>query len=141
MNDPYDLDRFVRAQDLRGTYDHALEELRREHKTGHWMWFIFPQVAGLGQSPTSKQYAISSLEEAKAYLLHPVLGPRLLECARVIAAAENPSASQILGDVDAQKLRSSMTLFSKADPECVVFMQVLDRYFGGIPDPFTDKFT
>jgi uncharacterized protein (DUF1810 family) len=141
MNDPYDLDRFVRAQDLEASYERACEELRCGHKTGHWMWFIFPQIAGLGQSPTSKQYAISSLEEAKAYLMHPILGPRLLECANGIAATENRSAPQILGDVDAQKLRSSMTLFLKAAPECVVFMQVLNRYFSGIPDPLTEELT
>src|SRR5438309_10311193 len=107
--DPYDLERFVEAQDADGTYGRAVEELRRGQKTSHWMWFIFPQIAGLGQSQMSVTFAISSLEEAKAYLRHPVLGPRLIECAGIIANARSGSAEQIFGGIDAQKLHSSMT--------------------------------
>jgi uncharacterized protein (DUF1810 family) len=138
MDDPYDLERFAAAQGEGGTYDRAVAELRRGHKTSHWMWFIFPQIAGLGQSPTSQRYAISSLDEAKAYLRHPVLGPRLIECARIVAATEGRTAAQIFGGIDVQKLRSSMTLFSRAAPEEPVFGQVLDRYFDGLADAATD---
>src|SRR5215468_9496948 len=106
-----DLERFVAAQDELGTYGRALAELRRGNKTGHWMWFIFPQIAGLGMSAISQRYAIASLAEARAYLAHPVLGPRLRECATVVTQAQAPSAERIFGDVDAQKLHSSMTLF------------------------------
>ncbi|HEX4244406.1 MAG TPA: DUF1810 domain-containing protein [Acidimicrobiales bacterium] len=141
-DDPFDLERFVRAQDGRGTYRRAVEELRRGHKTGHWMWFVFPQIAGLGHSPTSRTYAISSLEEARAYLRHEVLGPRLLECAGIIAGQrEGLGAEQIFGTVDAQKLHSSMTLFQRAVPAEPLFGLVLDRYFAGRPDPATDQRT
>ena len=95
--DPYDLQRFVDAQDAHGTYDRAVEELRRGRKTSHWMWFVFPQIAGLGYSATSRRYAISSLDEAKAYLEHPVLGPRLRECAGIVAQTQGQSAVQIFG--------------------------------------------
>jgi uncharacterized protein (DUF1810 family) len=115
MGDRFNLERFVRAQEDEATYEHAVDELRIGHKTSHWMWFVFPQIVGLGQSPTSKRYAITLLEEAKAYLVHPVLGPRLLECSG-IATIVGKSAAQIFGDLDAQKLRSSMTLFLRADP-------------------------
>lgn len=101
------------------------------------MWFVFPQIAGLGQSPTSRKFAISSLEEAKAYLQHPVLGPRLLQCAGIVAATHGRSAEQIFGGIDAQKLHSSMTLFLRTAPSEPVFGQVLDRYFGGTPDTAT----
>src|ERR1039458_473272 len=114
---PYDLERFVAAQNAGSTHDRAIRELRCGHKTSHWMWFVFPQIAGLGQSSTSKRYAISSLEEAKEYLLPPVLGSRLLECSGIVAANEDKSAAQIVGDIDAQKLRSSMTLFLRAAPD------------------------
>jgi len=134
-----DLERFVAAQDELGTYDRALAELRRADKTGHWMWFIFPQIAGLGMSAISQQYAIASLAEARAYLAHPVLGPRLRECATVLADTRGLSAEQILGGIDALKLRSSMTLFLRADPEEVVFQRVLDAYYGGVPDAATDR--
>jgi uncharacterized protein (DUF1810 family) len=134
-----DLERFVAAQDELGTYDRALAELRRGNKTGHWMWFIFPQIAGLGLSAMSQRYAIGSLAEARAYLAHPVLGPRLRECATVLADTPGRTAEQILGGIDAIKLRSSMTLFLRADPEEVVFQRVLDAYFGGQPDPATDR--
>ncbi len=132
-----DLDRFVAAQaDL---YDHVLAELRRGRKTGHWMWFVFPQIAGLGRSPTSRHYAITSLDEAREYLAHPVLGPRLRECASIVAATQGRTADDIFGDIDATKLRSSMTLFHRADPDEPVFREVLDRFFGGRPDPRTDE--
>ncbi|HTS97968.1 MAG TPA: DUF1810 domain-containing protein [Streptosporangiaceae bacterium] len=139
MDDPYDLRRFTDAQDAGGTYPRAVAELRRGRKTSHWMWFVFPQIAGLGQSPTSRAFAISGLAEARAYLAHPVLGPRLVECAAILAEAEGRSAEQIFGGLDAQKLRSCVTLFSRADPDEPVFGQVLDRYFGGVPDPATDQ--
>jgi uncharacterized protein (DUF1810 family) len=138
MSDPFDLDRFLAAQDRGGTYEAALAELRRGEKTGHWIWFVFPQVAGLGHSPTSRHYAIGSLAEAKAYLAHPVLGPRLRACARALLEVEGRSAVEILGDLDAHKLRSSMTLFHRADPGAEVFTAVLERYFGGVADPATD---
>jgi len=138
MDDPYDLQRFVLAQDAGATYQHAVEELRRGQKTSHWMWFVFPQIAGLGLSPTSQRYAISSLDEAREYLGHPVLGPRLVQCAEIVAAVEHRTALQIFGGIDAQKLRSSMTLFMRAAPEQPVFQDVLDRYFNGLPDPATD---
>ena len=138
MDDPYDLERFVAAQNAGGTYDRAVEELRRGRKTSHWMWFVFPQVAGLGESATSRRYAISSLEEAQAYLRHPVLGLRLRECAAVVAGSAARTARELFGDIDEMKLRSSMTLFLRADPAEAVFQRVLDRYFGGQPDSATD---
>jgi len=139
MDDPFDLERFVAAQNAGATYDHAVEELRRGRKTSHWMWFIFPQVTGLGRSQMSRTYAISSLEEASAYLQHPVLGPRLRECAATVAGSAAGTAREIFGDIDTQKLRSSMTLFLSADPAEPVFRRVLDRYFGGRPDSTTDQ--
>ncbi len=137
--DPYNLQRFVVAQDAGGTYDQAVAELRGGRKTSHWMWFIFPQVAGLGFSPTSQKYAITSLPEARAYLEHPVLGPRLTESAALLAGQHGRSAEQIFGGLDAQKLRSSITLFLRAAPGEPVFRQVLDQYFGGVPDPATEQ--
>jgi len=138
-DDQYDLQRFVAAQDAAGTYDRATAELRGGRKTSHWMWFIFPQIAGLGYSPASRTYAISSLDEARAYLAHPVLGARLIECATILTRVPGRSAEQILGEVDALKLRSCVTLFMQAAPEEPVFGQVLDRYFDGIPDPATEQ--
>ena len=138
-DDQYDLQRFVAAQDAAGTYDRATAELRGGRKTSHWMWFIFPQIAGLGYSPASRTYAISSLDEARAYLAHPVLGARLIECATILARVPGRSAEQILGEVDALKLRSCITLFMHAAPGEPVFGQVLDRYFDGIPDPATEQ--
>jgi uncharacterized protein (DUF1810 family) len=138
VDDPYNLERFVAAQNAGGTYDRAVAELRRGHKTSHWMWFVFPQIAGLGLSTTSRLYAISSLAEAKAYLQHPVLGPRLRECARIVAAAQAHTAEQILGGIDARKLHSSMTLFLRAEPSEALFQEVLERYFDGLPDAATD---
>ncbi|HEX6854818.1 MAG TPA: DUF1810 domain-containing protein [Streptosporangiaceae bacterium] len=140
-DDPYDLSRFTAAQDAGLTYQQAAAELRRGRKTGHWMWFVFPQIAGLGHSPTAQRYAISSLDEARAYLAHPVLGPRLAECAALAVQASQGgrTAEQVFGPVDALKLRSSMTLFHRADPSHPVFGQVLSQFFGGITDPATDQ--
>ena len=137
--DPYDLERFVAAQDAGRTYDRAAAELRGGRKATHWMWFVFPQVAGLGYSPASRTYAISCLEEARAYLAHPVLGPRLVECAAILTGGPGRTAEQVFGEVDAMKLCSSMTLFMRAAPGEPVFRQVLDQYFGGVPDPATDQ--
>jgi uncharacterized protein (DUF1810 family) len=139
MDDPYDLRRFVAAQDAGGTYEQAVAELRRGRKTSHWMWFVFPQIAGLGHSPAARMYAVSSLLEARAYLAHPVLGPRLIESATVVAQTRGRTAEQIFGGIDALKLRSCATLFLRADPEEPVFGQVLARYFDGLPDPATDQ--
>ena len=139
MEDPFDLERFVHAQDANGTYQRALEELIDGSKQSHWMWFIFPQIAGLGQSATSRKYAVTSLAEAKAYLRHPVLGPRLRECAGAVAAHTGLSAVRIFGGIDARKLQSSMTLFLRAAPTEPVFREVLDLYFDGAPDPATDR--
>ncbi len=131
--DPHNLQRFVDAQT--STYSGALSELRAGRKTGHWIWFIFPQVRGLGQSPTSVHYAIAGAAEAEAYLAHPLLGPRLLECTAAVLAVPDRSAPQIFGELDAMKFRSSMTLFTQApDP---IFQQALDRFFAGQPDPAT----
>jgi uncharacterized protein (DUF1810 family) len=132
----YDLDRFLSEQAR--VYDSVLEELRRGHKTGHWIWFIFPQIAGLGHSALSQHYAISTLDEARAYLAHPVLGARLRECAGILLGLEGRTAEAILGSTDAVKLRSCMTLFHRAAPEDAVFSQVLERYFDGAPDGLTD---
>jgi len=133
---PVDLSRFHRAQ--ADVFDGALAELRAGRKTGHWMWFIFPQVAGLGHSDMSLTYAISSLDEARAYLADPVLGSRLRDCTAAILAVEGRSAVDVLGTIDATKLRSSMTLFHRAAPGEPLFRQVLDRYYGGVADPATD---
>jgi uncharacterized protein (DUF1810 family) len=136
--DPYDLERFVTAQDSRGTYVSAVAELRAGHKVGHWMWFVFPQIAGLGLSAMSSRYAISSLDEARRYLAHPVLGPRLEECARILVEQSGSTAHEILGSTDAMKLRSSMTLFARAAPQNPLFREVIERYFDGVPDEATD---
>ena len=135
MGDP--LDRFLDGQD--DVYERVLLELRRGRKTGHWMWFIFPQVAGLGSSEMSRHYAISSLDEARAYLAHPVLGGRLRDCAELVLAIEGRTAEQVFGGIDALKLRSSMTLFHRAAPDEAVFSRVLERYFGGVVDQATDR--
>ena len=137
IDDPYDLERFVTAQG--GIYGQALAELRRGLKTGHWMWFVFPQIQGLGLSHMAQRYAISSLAEARADLAHPVLGPRLIECAGVVADTPGRTAEQIFGGIDAIKLRSSMTLFHRAAPDEPVFTIVLERYYDGEPDPATDS--
>jgi uncharacterized protein (DUF1810 family) len=133
-----DLERFVRAQDSGGMYQRAVAELRNGRKTSHWMWFIFPQIAGLGRSAMAQAYAISDLAEARAYLAHPVLGPRLIECTEIVASHQGLSAQQIFGGIDAIKLRSSMTLFAHADPDQAIFKQVIEQYFDG-PDLETDR--
>ena len=137
MDDPYRLERFVQAQDSNGTFQRAVAELRAGRKASHWMWFVFPQIEGLGFSAISQRYAISSLAEARAYLDHPVLGTRLVECATVLAATDGKSAAEILGPVDAMKLRSSITLFAAAAPDQPAFGAVLAKYFGGAPDEAT----
>jgi uncharacterized protein (DUF1810 family) len=135
-SDPYDLTRFVTAQ--QDVYEQVLAELRRGRKTSHWMWFVFPQLAGLGQSPTARFFALSGLAEARAYLAHPVLGPRLAQCAQLVAECREPAA-RIFGHLDAQKLRSCVTLFLRADPDQPFLALVLDRHFGGVADPATDR--
>jgi uncharacterized protein (DUF1810 family) len=132
----HDLQRFLDAQ--AGVYEGVLAELRSGHKTGHWIWFVFPQMAGLGRSWTSQHYALASLDEARAYLAHPVLGARLRACAEAVLAADARSAATIFGELDAMKVRSSMTLFHRAAPAEPVFAAVLDRYYDGIPDAATD---
>ena len=130
-----DLERFVRAQD--GVHDQALAELRDGRKRSHWMWFVFPQLAGLGRSATAQHYAVDGLDEARAYLAHPVLGPRLVQAAEVAAAAPARSADDLFGGVDAMKARSSMTLFARAADEPGPYRAVLDRWFHGTEDPLT----
>ena len=132
------LQRFVDAQDEGGTYATALAELRAGRKRSHWMWFVLPQLAGLGRSPTAQRYALADLGEARAYLAHPVLGPRLLECVEALLALRSSDPVAVLGDVDALKLRSSATLFARAAPDEPRFGEVLDRYFDGQPDGATD---
>jgi len=131
----FDLERFVSAQE--GVYADTLAELRSGRKRTHWMWFIFPQIDGLAMSAISKRYAIRSLAEARAYLDHPILGPRIIECCETLLALEGRSAAEIFGYPDDLKLRSSMTLFSIADPALAVFHSVLDKYFIGMPDERT----
>jgi uncharacterized protein (DUF1810 family) len=134
-----DLSRFVSAQEE--VYDRALAELRAGAKRGHWMWFVFPQLAGLGRSATAQRYAVADLDEARDYLAHPVLGPRLAESARALLGVRGRTAEQILGHPDDLKMRSSMTLFARAAAggtgEVDVFRDVLDRYYGGEGDPAT----
>jgi len=132
MTDPHDLRRFVLAQE--GVYEAAVDELRAGRKTSHWMWFVFPQIAGLGRSAMAQTYAIASLAEAEAYLAHPVLGPRLLECTGILTQLAGRSAGEIFGPVDAQKLKSSMTLFAHAAPNVPQFRDVLKQYFDGADD-------
>ncbi len=135
MTDPFNLQRFVDAQTP--VYPRVVSELAAGRKETHWMWFVFPQITGLGLSPTSVFFAISSLDEAKAYMAYPILGPRLIECAGLVLAAKGRTAEEVFGAVDAAKFRSSMTLFSRAAPGDAVFAQCLDKYFGGGPDPAT----
>ncbi len=131
-NDPFDLHRFVTAQGI--DYETALSELRNGHKKSHWMWYIFPQFTGLGFSSTSKHFAIKSLAEAKAYISHPILGPRLLECCETLMQVDHRSALDILGSPDNMKLRSSATLFAMVSPPGSVFEQLLNKYFEGVAD-------
>lgn len=135
LDDTFDLDRFVSAQE--NVYQTALEEIGNGRKQGHWMWFIFPQITGLGSTEISRLYAIKSREEAVAYLEHPVLGPRLREISEVLLTQDDKSATEILGTPDDLKLRSSMTLFKSVSTENDVFLNVLDRYYGGEEDPQT----
>jgi uncharacterized protein (DUF1810 family) len=136
VSDPFDLQRFVDAQDG-GTYEQALSELRNGSKRSHWMWFVFPQLAGLGRSETARFYAIADLAEARAYLAHPVLGPRLVECARALTGLDTQDAVAVFGGIDAQKLHSSMTLFTRAAPDEPVFAAVLQQFFNGTEDDGT----
>ena len=135
MSDAFNFDRFVQAQ--APVMGEALRELGDGRKASHWMWIVFPQLAGLGHSALARHYAIGSLAEAKAYLAHPVLGPRLVECAGLVNQVENRSAHEIFGSPDDLKFRSSMTLFASAQPGASVFRAALDKYFGGTPDPLT----
>jgi uncharacterized protein (DUF1810 family) len=135
--DPYDLDRFVRAQ--AGIYDRVLDELRAGSKRSHWMWFIFPQIKGLGMSEMSVRFAINSLDEARAYLAHPVLGQRLNECVETVFAVKHRTAEQIFGYPDDMKFRSSMTLFAKASEQGSAFERALVQYFNGQQDDATLK--
>jgi uncharacterized protein (DUF1810 family) len=131
----YDLNRFVEAQ--KGCYDQVTIELRAGRKRSHWMWFIFPQIAGLGHSEMARRYEISSLAEASAYLEHPLLSRRLRECTQLVTAVEGRSIDQILGYPDDLKFRSSMTLFAKAGADDRVFREALEKYFGGEEDRLT----
>ncbi|OBK78809.1 DUF1810 domain-containing protein [Mycobacterium sp. 1274761.0] len=133
--DPFDLQRFVDAQ--APVYDAVLAELRAGRKRSHWMWFVFPQLRGLGSSPTAVRFGITSIEEARAYLAHVLLGPRLRECARLVAAIEGRTAQEVFGQPDDMKLRSSMTLFAKATDDNADFVAVLDNFYGGEADPVT----
>ena len=134
-SDPYDLNRFISAQE--GVYDRALDELRGGLKRSHWMWYIFPQIEGLGSSPTTRLYSIKSLEEARQYLAHPVLGARLVLCAEAVLAVQGQSASDIFGHPDDWKLQSSMTLFKLVSGPGSVFERVLDKYYQGKQDSRT----
>jgi uncharacterized protein (DUF1810 family) len=139
-DDPFNLRRFVEAQDDAAIYARALGELRDGRKQSHWIWFVFPQIAGLGSSPMSQAYAIRSLDEARAYLAHPTLGPRLRESSEALVANDpSLSAERILGSIDAIKVRSSMTLFARADPSEPLFSQVLERFYAGKVDPETER--
>ena len=135
MNKEFDLERFVQAQEP--VYATVLAELRAGHKRSHWMWFIFPQIAGLGRSEMAQRYAIASSDEAAAYLAHPVLGKRLRECAGIVAGHDGLSAEEIFGHPDDLKFRSSMTLFADVAPDEAVFQACIDQYFDGAPDEAT----
>jgi uncharacterized protein (DUF1810 family) len=137
MHDPFDLNRFVEAQGR--VYDAVVSELRAGRKRTHWMWFVFPQLRALGRSPTAHLYGIGSLDEARAYLAHPVLGPRIRECARLVAAVEGSDIEQIMGWPDDLKLRSSMTLFARASADDRDFVDVLAKFYDGEADPATDE--
>ena len=136
ITDPFDLERFVDAQ--APVYEQVRREMEAGRKQSHWMWFIFPQIAGLGQSPMSVRFAIASLDEAKAYLAHPVLGARLTECARLTLEVEGRNARDIFGSIDEMKFRSSMTLFAEAAPDEDIFRRCIDKYFAGVADPATN---
>ena len=131
----YDLKRFLDAQEQ--VFDNVLAELKRGRKYGHWIWFIFPQLKGLGRSYMSEFYGISSLDEARSYLQHPVLGRRLIQCTELVTAIDGSDATEIFGDIDPMKFRSCMTLFAVADPGQRIFQQALEKYFAGEGDPLT----
>jgi uncharacterized protein (DUF1810 family) len=133
--DAFNLQRFVDAQDA--VYGRVCAELKNGRKQSHWMWFVFPQIAGLGHSAMAQRYAISSLAEAKAYLDHPILGPRLRECVRLVLAVHGRSVHEILGSPDDLKFRSCLTLFAHAAPDEPLFREALQRYFQGREDPLT----
>jgi uncharacterized protein (DUF1810 family) len=135
MDDPYNLRRFVDAQ--QAVYETVCGELRQGRKESHWMWFIFPQIKGLGHSEMARKFAISSRDEAKAYLAHPVLGPRLRECSRIVADLEGKSVEDIFGYPDDMKFRSSMTLFAQTAKDNEIFRRCLEKYFQGEPDRLT----
>jgi uncharacterized protein (DUF1810 family) len=136
-NDPFDLERYITAQ--RGTYEDALNELRFGQKEGHWMWFIFPQIQGLGISETAKHFAIKGLAEASAYIEHPILGPRLIKCSSAVLGIDGSSAAEIFGHPDDIKLKSSMTLFAQVAEGGSIFSKVLAKYFSGQLDTGTIK--
>jgi uncharacterized protein (DUF1810 family) len=135
MDDPHDLERYVRAQEP--VFAQVCAELAAGRKQSHWMWFIFPQIAGLGHSVMAQRYAISSYAEARAYLEHPILGPRLRECTRLVLAVDRKSAYEILGSPDDMKFRSSLTLFSYATADNQIFRDALQKYFDGDEDTLT----
>jgi uncharacterized protein (DUF1810 family) len=135
VNDPYNLQRFVDAQDP--IYKEVCSELREGYKRGHWLWFIFPQIKGLGHSYLANKFAICSREEAKAYLKHPILGPRLRECAHLVTLVEGRLIDEILGHIDSMKFRSSITLFAHVTSDNEIFKGALQKYFGGEFDRFT----
>lgn len=135
MDDPFDLARFVEAQE--GVYPQVLDELAAGRKRSHWMWFIFPQIKGLGASPMARTFAISGREEAEAYLAHPILGPRLRECTKLLVATPDRSIESILGPPDDLKFRSSMTLFAKTAADNADFVAALDKFYDGALDPLT----
>jgi uncharacterized protein (DUF1810 family) len=137
MNDPFDLQRFIEAQE--SVYDRVLTELRQGRKTSHWMWFVFPQIEGLGHSAMARRFSIRSLEEARAYLNHPLLGTRLVECTRLICQVKGKAIHEILGSPDDLKFRSSMTLFGRASSDPEVFQAALVKFFESEPDPQTLK--
>jgi uncharacterized protein (DUF1810 family) len=138
-DDPFNLARFVEAQDRGGVHEQALAELRAGRKRGHWIWFVFPQIEGLGSSETARFYAISSLAEATAYLEHPLLGPRLTEAAEALLELPGRDPVAVLGELDAMKLRSSMTLFSRVERAAPVFRRALDEFYGGQADAATER--
>ena len=141
-DDPFDLGRFVVAQDEQQTYDTALAEVRRGRKRSHWMWFVFPQLAGLGRSSTARRYGITGIDEARAYLAHPVLGPRLRAITDAAVSLRAGTAEEVFGGIDAMKLRSCTTLFLRAateDADRALFGAALERFFGGAPDPATER--
>jgi len=135
FTDPFHLERFLEAQ--KPIFDQVTSELQAGRKMSHWMWFIFPQIRGLGRSPTAIEFAISGLDEARAYLAHPILGPRLKECTRLVLLVENRPLAQIFGSPDDMKFRSCMTLFAQVSPDDDLFNRALQKYFRGVPDQLT----